>query len=31
MQRHPFIITDNDYDYIMDETERREKLSLKVI
>ena len=29
IQRHPIIITDADYDYILDEIERREKLSLK--
>ena len=29
IQRHPIIVTDADYDYIMDEIERREKLSLK--
>ena len=29
IQRHPIIVTDADYDYITDEIERREKLSLK--
>ena len=28
-QRHPIIMTDADYDYILDEIERREKLGLK--
>ena len=28
IQRHPIIMTDADYDYILDEIERREKLSL---
>ena len=28
-QRHPIIMTDADYDYIVDEIERSEKLSLK--
>ena len=28
-QRHPIIMTDADYDYIWDEIECREKLSLK--
>ena len=27
IQRHSIIVTDADYDYIMDEIERREKLS----
>ena len=29
LQRHPIIVTDTDYDYIMDEIESRRKLSLK--
>ena len=29
IQKQPMIVTDVDYDYIMDEIERREKLSLK--
>ena len=29
IQRHPIIMTDADYDYILDEIERHEKLSLK--
>ena len=29
IQRHPIIVTDADYDYIMDKIERREKLSFK--
>ena len=29
IRRHPIIVTDADYDYIMDEIERFEKLSLK--
>ena len=29
IQRHPIIMTDADYDYILDGIERREKLSLK--
>ena len=29
IQRHPIIMTDADYDYILDEIERREELSLK--
>ena len=29
IQRRPIIMTDTDYDYIMDEIERCEKLSLK--
>ena len=28
IQRHPISMTDADYDYILDENERREKLSL---
>ena len=28
IQRHPFFMADTDYDYILDEIERREKLSL---
>ena len=31
IQRHPIIITDADYDYMLDEIEPREKLSLKEI
>ena len=31
IQRHPIIITGADYDYILDEIERYEKLSLKVM
>ena len=31
IQRHPIIVTDADYDYILDEIERHEKLSLKVM
>ena len=31
IQRHPIIMTDADYDYILDEIEHREKLSLKVM
>ena len=27
IQRHPIIVTDADYDYIMDEIESRERLS----
>ena len=29
IQRHPIIMTDTDYDYVMDEIERHEKLSFK--
>ena len=29
IQRHPIIMTDADYDYILDEFERNEKLILK--
>ena len=29
IQRYPIIMTDADYDYILDEIERREKISLK--
>ena len=29
IQRHPIIMTDADYDYILNEVERREKFSLK--
>ena len=29
IQRHPITITDYDYDYILDEIERRKKMSLK--
>ena len=29
IQRHPIIMIDADYDYILDEIERRERLSLK--
>ena len=28
-QRHPIIMTDADYDYILDEIERREKIELE--
>ena len=28
---HPICLTDADYDYILDEIERREKLSLKLM
>ena len=28
IQRHPICMTDADYDYILDEIERQEKLSL---
>ena len=31
MQIHHICITDNDYDSILDEIERREKLSLKIM
>ena len=31
MQRHPIIITDADYDYFLDEIERREKMLLKLM
>ena len=31
IQRHSIIVTDADYEYIVDEIERREKLSLKGI
>ena len=30
IQRHPIIMTDVDYDYILDEMEHHEKLSLKL-
>ena len=29
IQRHPIIMTDADYDYIMDEIERREKIEFE--
>ena len=29
IQRHPIITTDADYDYILDETERREKIEFE--
>ena len=29
MQRHPIILTDSDYDYIMDGIERREKIEFE--
>ena len=29
VQRHPIIITDSDYDYILDEIERREKIEFE--
>ena len=31
IQRHPISMTDADYDYILDEIEHREKLSLKLM
>ena len=31
IQRHPMFMTDYDYDYTLDEIERREKMSLKVM
>ena len=31
IQRHNIIMTDSDYDYILDEIERCEKLSLKIM
>ena len=30
MQRHPIIMTGADYDYILDEIERREKIEFEI-